>query len=173
MQHALACTDAAFVAVRAARGAAAVAVRERTRLDAEAAVALREREAAEAAAVAAPAAVEDFTNTDEFFAMLTDTSAESDLALADAASLPPPPLPAAAAAREVPEDFECPITTELMVDPVIAADGETYERAAIEEWFALGKTTAPVSNEELDTLHLFPNKKLWRRIAAWKEEGGR
>ena len=117
--------------------------------------------------------MEDFTNTDEFFAMLTDTSAESDLALADAASLPPPPLPAAAAAREVPEDFECPITTELMVDPVIATDGETYERAAIEEWFALGKTTSPMSGDEIDPSVIFSNKRLWRQIAAWKKESGR
>ena len=30
------------------------------------------------------------------------------------------------------EPFVCPITEELMDDPVIASDGYTYERAAIE-----------------------------------------
>ena len=31
--------------------------------------------------------------------------------------------------------FRCPITQETMKDPVIAKDGQTYERKAIEEWF--------------------------------------
>ena len=30
----------------------------------------------------------------------------------------------------------CPITLELMQDPVLAKDGHTYERDAIESWFA-------------------------------------
>jgi len=32
------------------------------------------------------------------------------------------------------ELYICPITHGLMVDPVIAEDGNTYERTAIEEW---------------------------------------
>ena len=32
------------------------------------------------------------------------------------------------------EELTCPITAELMVDPVIAADGQTYEREAMELW---------------------------------------
>ena len=31
-------------------------------------------------------------------------------------------------------ELVCPITRELMVDPVIAADEHTYERAAITTW---------------------------------------
>eukprot|EP00921_Rhytidocystis_pertsovi_P010906 GHVQ01017576.1.p1 GENE.GHVQ01017576.1~~GHVQ01017576.1.p1 ORF type:complete len:674 (-),score=132.04 GHVQ01017576.1:322-2343(-) len=34
--------------------------------------------------------------------------------------------------------FECPITHELFVEPVVAADGFTYERVAIEAWIAGG-----------------------------------
>ena len=33
-------------------------------------------------------------------------------------------------------ELTCPITCELFIDPVIAADGTTYERSAIEEWMA-------------------------------------
>jgi len=33
-----------------------------------------------------------------------------------------------------PPEFYCPITHEVMVDPVVAQDGHTYERQAIEEW---------------------------------------
>uniref|UniRef100_A0A7S2D790 U-box domain-containing protein n=1 Tax=Octactis speculum TaxID=3111310 RepID=A0A7S2D790_9STRA len=35
-----------------------------------------------------------------------------------------------------PPDLCCPITRDLLVDPVTAADGETYERSAIERWLA-------------------------------------
>ena len=71
-----------------------------------------------------------------------------------------------------PPEFECPIANELMRDPVVAADGETYERAAIEEWFGRGKTTSPLTNEELRTTDLFQNKTMWRMIVAWKEKNG-
>ena len=33
------------------------------------------------------------------------------------------------------ESFVCPITGQKMVDPVVAMDGFTYERYAIERWF--------------------------------------
>lgn len=35
-----------------------------------------------------------------------------------------------------PNEFFCPITTELMVSPVLAADGVAYEETSIKEWFA-------------------------------------
>ena len=31
-------------------------------------------------------------------------------------------------------DFRCPLTNVVMVDPVVAEDGVTYERHAIEAW---------------------------------------
>merc|ERR1712146_346013 len=39
----------------------------------------------------------------------------------------------ASAATLMPE-FLCPLTRELMRDPVFTADGQTYEREAIEAW---------------------------------------
>jgi hypothetical protein len=35
-----------------------------------------------------------------------------------------------------PDEFFCPITTALLVNPVLAADGVAYEAHAIQEWFA-------------------------------------
>ena len=35
-----------------------------------------------------------------------------------------------------PDAFKCPITQERFLDPVVAADGHTYERAAIERWLS-------------------------------------
>ena len=31
--------------------------------------------------------------------------------------------------------FLCPITQEVMTDPVLTSDGHTYERDAIEHWY--------------------------------------
>ena len=44
-----------------------------------------------------------------------------------------------------------------MVDPVIAADGFTYERAALESWLARGKSASPMTGAPLPTLWLTPN----------------
>ena len=45
---------------------------------------------------------------------------------------------------EVPDALCCPISMEIMRDPVIAADGHTYERAEIEAWFANNRTSPTV-----------------------------
>ena len=55
-----------------------------------------------------------------------------------------------------PADIVCPITHEPMVDPVSAADGQTYERRAIEEWFT-SAATSPLTGEPLKDKTLRPN----------------
>jgi hypothetical protein len=58
----------------------------------------------------------------------------------------------------IPYEYLCPITLELMRDPVFALDGHTYERAAIEDWFAQskdGKSTSPKTRDEIGR-HLVP-----------------
>lgn len=46
--------------------------------------------------------------------------------------------------------FTCPITREIMEDPVVTADGHSYERRAIEEWLQR-KWTSPVTGQRLVT----------------------
>lgn len=72
---------------------------------------------------------------------------------------------------EPPDDLVCPITQELMVDPVIAADGHTYERHAIERWLA-SKRTSPKTGGEIETCMLFPNHLLRRQSREWQEAYG-
>ena len=67
-----------------------------------------------------------------------------------------------------PADFICPITTEVMSDPVMAADGHAYERTAIERWLAT-KSTSPMTGEELELTRLFPSHILRRQIREWRE----
>ena len=66
----------------------------------------------------------------------------------------------------------CPITCELMKDPVITADGTTFERCAIKEWFETGARTSPTTNEPLENLTLIPNHVCKRLITALLEERG-
>ncbi|KAE8690313.1 hypothetical protein F3Y22_tig00110895pilonHSYRG00009 [Hibiscus syriacus] len=35
----------------------------------------------------------------------------------------------------IPHEFLCPITVEIMRDPVIVASGQTFERESIQKWF--------------------------------------
>ena len=57
---------------------------------------------------------------------------------------------------EIPDEYLCPITQEIMVDPVIAMDGHTYERRAIEEWLETNNTS-PMTNSPLPNKMLLPN----------------
>jgi hypothetical protein len=76
------------------------------------------------------------------------------------------------AVEGIPHDFLCPITLERMSDPVVAADGHTYERSAIEEWIASGHTTSPFdtsNNRALVSKLLVPSLGLKARLDQWVE----
>jgi hypothetical protein len=67
------------------------------------------------------------------------------------------------AISETPDEYQCPITMEVMNDPVMAADGHTYERAAIEQWFSQnssGPILSPKTNRGLPNTGLTPNHAL-------------
>ena len=70
-----------------------------------------------------------------------------------------------------PEDHCCPIggIGEPMFDPVTAADGMTYERAAIEEWLR-GSNRSPVTGAELPHTLVVPNQALKIIIRDWEEQ---
>lgn len=74
------------------------------------------------------------------------------------------PSPATAAeekpATTAPSSFYCPISMELMADPVMVATGHTYDRACIEKWLAQGNRTCPVTGMKLRHLELTPNYAL-------------
>lgn len=68
--------------------------------------------------------------------------------------------------RAEPDEFVCPITMALMVEPVMCCDGHTYERAAITKWLAT-HNTSPKTNEMLPSLVQLPNRALKAAIARW------
>jgi hypothetical protein len=70
------------------------------------------------------------------------------------------------AARVRPGEHSCPITTEVMEDPVLAMDGNTYERSAIEQWLVTNDTS-PLTNEAVPSKMVVPNLALRKIIQDW------
>ncbi|KAK6121586.1 hypothetical protein DH2020_044666 [Rehmannia glutinosa] len=69
---------------------------------------------------------------------------------------------------DFPQDFRCPISMELMKDPVTISTGVTYERKNIEKWFHIyKKKTCPATMQNIETLEITPNHTLKRLIVAW------
>ena len=88
--------------------------------------------------------------------------------------LSPPPAPTVFNEESIPSEYVCPISFGIMYDPVIATDGHSYERAAIEEWIEtrLRKgqpITSPFTNDLMDR-NLISNRALRNLIRAFCEE---
>ena len=92
------------------------------------------------------------------------------------------------------DSFSCPITSCIMVDPVLCQDGHSYERSSIEQaravaflfllysprdapnmiqfsnlqWFARGNLRSPNTNEPLSSTILVPNHALRNAIAEYR-----
>ena len=62
-------------------------------------------------------------------------------------------------------EYSCPITLGVMEDPVVAADGRTYERIAITKWLET-HGTSPATNLPLSSTTLIPNIQLRNLIAV-------
>ncbi|KAH0451614.1 hypothetical protein IEQ34_018913 [Dendrobium chrysotoxum] len=60
-----------------------------------------------------------------------------------------------------PDDFRCPISLEVMSDPVIVASGHTFDRSSIQRWIDSGHHTCPISKLPLPPQSvLIPNHAL-------------
>uniref|UniRef100_A0A5B7B4N1 RING-type E3 ubiquitin transferase n=1 Tax=Davidia involucrata TaxID=16924 RepID=A0A5B7B4N1_DAVIN len=70
----------------------------------------------------------------------------------------------------IPLYFRCPLSLELMLDPVIVASGQTYERASIQKWLDHGLTICPKTRQTLSHTNLIPNYTVKALIANWCEE---
>ncbi|GJP48983.1 hypothetical protein CLOM_g8252 [Closterium sp. NIES-68] len=71
--------------------------------------------------------------------------------------------------RKAASCFFCPLTKEVMQDPVLAADGHTYERAAIAKWLAEGNSTSPMTQELLPNTDVMPNHAIRAMITEWRD----
>ena len=71
---------------------------------------------------------------------------------------------------KVRDEFLCPITYELLREPMVAKDGHTYEKAAIEKWLKSNRTS-PRSGEPLED-GIVININLKKLIQDMINEGG-
>ncbi|KAK9012119.1 hypothetical protein V6N11_040188 [Hibiscus sabdariffa] len=69
----------------------------------------------------------------------------------------------------IPPEFICPLSLELMDDPVIVASGQTFDRAFIKRWLDLGLTVCPKSRQTLLHTLCIPNYTMKALIANWCE----
>jgi len=67
---------------------------------------------------------------------------------------------------DIPRHFLCPITLNLMDDPVVAQDGESYERRAMEAWMH-NNPTSPLHHTAITDTRLYPNRALKVLIKAY------
>ncbi|KAG6415943.1 hypothetical protein SASPL_123363 [Salvia splendens] len=73
-------------------------------------------------------------------------------------------------AVSVPDEYRCPISLDLMNDPVIVASGHTYDRNSIAQWINSGHHTCPKSGQRLIHMALIPNYALRSLIQQWCQE---
>jgi hypothetical protein len=57
-----------------------------------------------------------------------------------------------------------------MDDPVVALDGHSYSRAAIQDWFRQGRLSSPCTNEQLASDQLLPNHSLRKAMEQRRDE---
>ena len=66
--------------------------------------------------------------------------------------------------------YTCPISMEIMIDPVITKEGYTFERSAIMKWLK-SNNTCPLSRNILTIGELVPNKNLRENIENCRKKG--
>ncbi|XP_021899801.1 U-box domain-containing protein 26-like [Carica papaya] len=71
----------------------------------------------------------------------------------------------------IPHLFRCPISLDLLTDPVTLCTGQTYERQSIEKWLAAGNLTCPVTMQKLQDPTIVPNHTLRHLIHQWLQMG--
>ena len=67
------------------------------------------------------------------------------------------------------ESYICPIGQTILEDPVVADDGQTYERKYIIEWMKKSNTS-PLTNEPFKSNDLKPNFMIKSQIENWKSK---
>ena len=67
------------------------------------------------------------------------------------------------------DKYLCPITRQIMIEPVVDALGNTYDKEAIQDWLKNNDRT-PKTNEQLPNKDLTPNKAIKAEIIEYKEE---
>jgi hypothetical protein len=66
--------------------------------------------------------------------------------------------------------FICPLTQQVMQDPVLSKTGYSFERAALLKWLHLQGNVCPVSGKPLQLSHIVSHSALKREIQFWRQQ---
>lgn len=70
----------------------------------------------------------------------------------------------------IPSYFRCPLSLIFMLDPVIVASGQTFERSSIQKWLDHGLRICPKTRQYLSHTNVIPNYTVKALIANWLQE---
>lgn len=73
---------------------------------------------------------------------------------------------------DVPSHFRCPMSTEIMRDPVVLSTGQTYERQFVQAWLDSGFRTCPQTQQVITHTNLIPNNLVREMISQWCKNQG-
>ncbi|KAJ0254576.1 U-box domain-containing protein 19 [Hirschfeldia incana] len=65
------------------------------------------------------------------------------------------------------DDLRCPISLEIMNDPVVLETGHTYDRSSIAKWFSAGNITCPKTGKNLVSTVLVDNVSIKQLIQSY------
>lgn len=74
--------------------------------------------------------------------------------------------------NDIPHEFICPITQEMMKNPLMSRYGQTYERDAILTWLSNHNNLCPLTRQVLNVSDLIRNRTLLTKIEVWKKLNG-
>jgi ubiquitin-protein ligase len=72
---------------------------------------------------------------------------------------------------EIPDEIQCPIGRDVMVDAVKAADGHNYSRHALQQWFTIRKSS-PMYGTDLQDTSMSEQSEIIRTALQWIEGEG-
>lgn len=114
-----------------------------------------------------------FVSVDDLCGVGVPADDASRIVAAASASATASGAAAATSGGDHPERLCCPISMELMECPVMAADGNTYDRSSIEDWFSRGKKTSPLTGAPLAHLGLTPNNLVRSMVSEYRDASSR
>jgi U-box domain len=70
----------------------------------------------------------------------------------------------------VPTEFICPLTLEIMIDPVVTKYGNSFERSSLINWLTKGHGNCPLTRRPLRLSDVVTDHRLRFRIKTWKNQ---
>jgi U-box domain len=72
---------------------------------------------------------------------------------------------------DVPEEFICPLTLQVMTNPVVNRQGNRYEKAALVKWLSLN-TACPLTRNPIRLSDFIRDTNLQQKIKQWRTNQG-